>query len=171
MGGKDSIQKTLSHFFEKTPDNFLWNDYYNHPNEPVHHVPFMFNEIGLPKQTQKWTRRICENAYGNDAYGLCGNEDVGQMSAWYVLAAMGLHPITPGDNKYQVTSPVFNKITLTLDKKYYDGDTFTIIARDNSPENLYIQSIKLNGEPLDRYWITHEEIVQGGVLELEMGKE
>ncbi|NBC83526.1 MAG: glycoside hydrolase family 92 protein [Bacteroidetes bacterium] len=169
MGGTDSIQQILTDFFEQTPDHFLWNDYYNHPNEPVHHVPFMFNEIGLPKQTQKWTRKICEMAYDNDAYGLCGNEDVGQMSAWYVLAAMGLHPINPGDNKYQITSPVFNKITIKLDNKYYSGDTFTVIAENNSPENIYIQSIKLNGKPLDRYWITHEEIVTGGVLELEMG--
>jgi len=170
MGGKDSIQKQLMQFFEKAPKDFLWNDYYNHPNEPVHNVPFIFNEIGLPRQTQKWTRRICEAAYGTDAYGLCGNEDVGQMSAWYVLAAIGIHPINPGDNKYQITSPVFNKIELQLDKEYYNGNKFIIIAHNNSKENIYIQSIKLNGEKLDRYWITHDEIVNGGVLELEMGK-
>ncbi len=170
MGGKDSIQNQLNHFFEQVPDDFLWNDYYNHPNEPVHHVPFIFNEIGLPRQTQKWTRQICEKAYGTDAFGLCGNEDVGQMSAWYVLAAMGIHPINPGDNKYQITSPVFNKIELQLDKEYYNGKKFTILAHNNSKENIYIKSMKLNGENLDRYWITHSEIVNGGVLELEMGK-
>ncbi len=168
MGGQDSIQKQLIQFFEKAPDDFLWNDYYNHPNEPVHHVPFIFNEIGLPRQTQKWTRKICEKAYGTDAYGLCGNEDVGQMSAWYVLAAIGIHPINPGDNKYQITSPVFNKIVLKLDEEYYNGNTFTIIAHNNSKENFYIKSIKLNGKKLDRYWITHGEIVNGGLLELEM---
>ncbi|NPA37428.1 MAG: glycoside hydrolase family 92 protein [Chlorobi bacterium] len=168
MGGKDSIQKELITFFEKAPENFLWNNYYNHPNEPVHHVPFIFNEIGLPDQTQKWTRRICDVAYGDDAFGLCGNEDVGQMSAWYVLAAIGFHPLCPGDNKYQITSPVFNKIVLHLDKNYYNGNTFTIIANNNSKENVYIKSMKLNGKPLDRYWITHEEIVNGGILELEM---
>ncbi len=170
MGGKDSIQKQLIHFFEQAPDDFLWNDYYNHPNEPVHHVPFIFNEIGLPRQTQKWTRRICEVAYGTDAYGLCGNEDVGQMSAWYVLASIGIHPINPGDSKYQITSPVFNRIELQLDKDYYDGSKFTIIAHNNSKENIYIKSIKLNGKKLDRYWITHNEIVNGSILELEMGK-
>lgn len=170
MGGKDSIQKQLLNFFEKAPDDFLWNEYYNHPNEPVHHIPFLFNEIGLPEQTQKWTRRICEKAYGTDAFGLCGNEDVGQMSAWYVLAAMGIHPINPGDNKYQITSPVFSKIELQLDTDYYNGNKFTIIAHNNSKENIYIKSIKLNGEKLDRYWITHNEIVNGGVLELEMGE-
>ena len=170
MGGKDSIQKELVDFFERAPADFLWNDYYNHPNEPVHHVPFLFNEIGLPRQTQQWTRRICEAAYGTDAFGLCGNEDVGQMSAWYVLAAMGIHPVCPGDNKYQITSPIFNKIELQLDNKYYKGNKFIILAHNNSPENIYIKSIRLNGEKIDRYWITHEEIVNGGLLELEMGK-
>jgi predicted alpha-1,2-mannosidase len=170
MGGTDSIQKELISFFEKAPEKFTWNNYYNHPNEPVHHIAFMFNEIGLPEQTQKWTRRICEYAYGTDAFGLCGNEDCGQMSAWYVLAAMGIHPICPGDNKYEITSPVFNKIVLKLDNDYYGGKTFTIIAHNNSKENIYIKSIKLNGKKLDRWWITHSEIVNGGLLELEMGK-
>jgi predicted alpha-1,2-mannosidase len=170
IGGEKEIQKELVSFFEKAPDDFLWNDYYNHPNEPVHQVPFMFNEIGLPEQTQKRTRQICEVAYGTDAFGLCGNEDVGQMSAWYVLTSIGLHPINPGDNKYQITSPVFNKIEIQLDEKYYNGNTFTIVAKNNSKENIYIKSIKLNGEKLDRYWISHKEIVSGGILELEMGK-
>jgi predicted alpha-1,2-mannosidase len=170
MGGKDSIQKELIRFFEQTPDDFRFNDYYNHANEPVHHVPFMFNEIGLPGETQKWTRKICNNAYGTDAFGLVGNEDCGQLSAWYVLAAMGIHPICPGDNKYQITSPVFDKIVLQLDKDYYNGNKFTIIAHNNSPENIYIKSIKLNGKTLDRWWISHSEIVNGGLLEMEMGK-
>ena len=170
MGGKEAMKAELINFFEQAPEGFLWNEYYNHPNEPVHHVPFMFNELGLPRETQKWTRRICENAYSNDAFGLCGNEDVGQMSAWYVLAAMGIHPINPGDSKYQITSPVFNKIELQLDKEYYNGNKFTIIAHNNSKENVYIKSIKLNGQNLGRYWISHEEIVKGGVLELEMEK-
>lgn len=169
MGGLESIQDEIIHFFEQTPEDFLWNDYYNHPNEPVHHIPFMFNELGLPEQTQKWTRSICDAAYGTDAFGLCGNEDVGQMSAWYVLAAMGIHPINPGDNKYQITSPVFSRIELQLDPNYYPGKSFTIVAHNNSKENVYIKSVKLNGETLDRYWITHDEIVAGGILELEMG--
>ncbi len=169
MGGNDAFRDSLITFFEKTPDDFLWNNYYNHPNEPVHHVPFMLNTAGVPHLTQKWTRRICSAAYGTGPYGLCGNEDVGQMSAWYVLAAMGIHPICPGDNKYQITSPVFNKIDVKLDNNYYSGKTFTIIAKNNSPENIYIQSMKLNGKPLKRFWITHEEIVTGGKLEMEMG--
>lgn len=170
MGGLDSIRKELIAFFEQTPDDFSWNDYYNHANEPVHHVPFLFNEIGLPEQTQKWTRKICRNAYGTDAFGLVGNEDVGQMSAWYVLTSMGIHPICPGDNKYQITSPVFSRIELDLDDHYYSGNKFVIEARNNSENNIYIKQVKLNGKPLDRWWITHEEIVHGGILELEMAE-
>ncbi len=170
MGGKDSIQKELIQFFDKTPQDFSWNNYYNHANEPVHHVPFIFNEIGLPALTQKWTRLICKNAYGDGPFGLCGNEDCGQMSAWYVLAAIGLHPINPGDNKYQITSPVFSKVELQLDDDYYHGNKFTIIAHHNSEENIYIKSIRLNGKKLDRWWISHSEIVNGGLLELEMGQ-
>jgi predicted alpha-1,2-mannosidase len=171
MGGKDSIQKEMLYFFKHTPDDFSWNDYYNHANEPVHHVPFIFNEIGMPEQTQKWTRQICDKAYGTDAFGLVGNEDCGQMSAWYVLASIGIYPLCPGDNKYQITSPVFDKIVIQLDKDYYNGRKFTIIAHNNSPENIYIKSIKLNGKKLDRWWITHSEIVNGGLLEFEMGKQ
>jgi len=169
MGGDEAYKNELISFFENTPEDFLWNNYYNHPNEPVHHVPFMLNTAGVPHLTQKITRQICKDAYGIDAYGLCGNEDVGQMSAWYVLAAMGIHPINPGDNKYQITSPVFNEIEIKLDPNYYSGKTFKIVANNNSEENIYIQSMLLNGEPLERYWITHEEITQGGILELEMG--
>jgi predicted alpha-1,2-mannosidase len=171
MGGQARFGKTLVSFFDDTPADFLWNNYYNHPNEPVHHVPFMLNVAGAPHLTQKWTRNICAAAYGTDAYGLCGNEDVGQMSAWYVLAAMGIHPICPGDSKYQITSPVFNKIEIRLDADYYSGKKFTIIANNNSAENIYIQSMRLNGVPLERYWIAHGEIVSGGVLEMQMGPE
>ncbi len=103
--------------------------------------------------------------------GLCGNEDVGQMSAWYILAAMGFHPICPGNNRYELTSPVFRKVILSLDNRYYKGRTFTIIAHHNSPENVYIQSVSLNGKPLNRLWITHEEITKGGVLEFVLGKD
>jgi len=169
--GKDYLVKELITFFDSIPADFLWNDFYNHANEPVHHVPFLFNELGLSHLTQKWTRAICEGAYGTGVKGYVGNEDEGQMSAWYVLASIGLHPINPGDNKYQITSPVFSKITITLDPNYYSGKTFTIIAHDNSDENIYIQSIKLNGQELNRYWISHEEVTQGGILELEMGNE
>ncbi|MBP0902982.1 GH92 family glycosyl hydrolase [Mariniflexile gromovii] len=171
MGGEEAFKNELITFFENTPEDFLWNNYYNHANEPVHHVPFMFNEAGVPHLTQKYTRKICDKAYGTDAYGLCGNEDVGQLSAWYVLASIGIHPINPGDNKYQITSPVFNEVEIKLDNNYYSGKTFKITAQNNSKENIYIQAIKLNGKPLNRFWITHEEITNGGILEMDMGPE
>ncbi|MDO7138814.1 GH92 family glycosyl hydrolase [Algibacter lectus] len=171
MGGEEAFKNELISFFENTPDDFLWNNYYNHANEPVHHVPFMLNEAGVPHLTQKTTRQICSDAYGTGPYGLCGNEDVGQLSAWYVLASIGIHPIAPGDNKYQITSPVFNEIEIKLDRNYYSGKTFKIVAQNNSEENIYIQSMTLNGKPLNRFWITHQEITQGGVLEMEMGLE
>jgi len=171
MNGKENMRDELIRFFKNTPDRFNWNDYYNHANEPVHHVPFIFNELDLPSYTQWWTRNICKNAYGNDEYGLCGNEDVGQMSAWYVLSSIGIHPLCPGDNKYQITSPVFNKVEIQLDKNYYIGSKFTIIAHNNSDENVYIASLKLNGEQLKRRWITHEEIVNGGTLEMTMSSD
>jgi predicted alpha-1,2-mannosidase len=169
--GMEFLQKELLSFFEQAPDNFKWNDYYNHPNEPVHHVPFLFNAVGLPWKTQEWTRKICSNAYGDDVFGLCGNEDVGQMSAWYVLSAIGLHPLCPGDGKYQITSPVFSEIDIELDTRYYRGESFRISAKNNSPENVYIQSAILNGTPLKHSWLSHTELAAGGELVLQMGAE
>jgi predicted alpha-1,2-mannosidase len=169
MMGEPYFVGELEAFFDKTPNDFLWNDYYNHPNEPCHHVAFLFDYVGKPWLTQKWTRRICATAYGTGVRGLCGNEDVGQMSAWYVLAAAGLHPVCPGDGVYLMTSPVFSKITFRLDPAYYKGGSFAVTARNNSAQNIYIQSARLNGRPFDRPWITHAEIAAGGSLELEMG--
>ena len=169
--GKDYFTSELIAFFEKAPSKFTWNDYYNHPNEPVHQVAFMFPYIGKPWLTQKWSRIVCDNAYGTGVDGLCGNEDVGQMSAWYILASTGFHPVCPGDEIYIITSPLFEKVTYTLDQRYAEGKTFTIVAKDNSDKNRYIQSVKLNGKQLDRLWITHKEIISGGTLELQMGEK
>ena len=169
MGGKEKVLADLDNFFEKVPENMMWNNYYNHANEPVHHVPFLYNRLGAPWLTQKWTRAICNRAYKNSVEGLVGNEDVGQMSAWYVLAASGLHPVCPGETRYEITSPVFNTIRFKLDPRYATGKTFTIIAKNNSPENLYIQSARLNGKPYTKCYIDHKDIAAGGTLQLEMG--
>lgn len=168
--GKDYFLSELELFFEKTPDDFLWNDYYNHPNEPNHQVPFMFNYTSKPYLTQKYTRKICEKAYGDDVLGLVGNDDVGQMSAWYVLAASGIHPVCPASNRFEITSPVFSKVRIALDKKYHKGKYFEIVAKNNSPKNIYIKSAKLNGKKLDRLWLDYFEITAGGRLELEMSE-
>lgn len=167
--GKTNFTEKLTSFFDRSSDDFLWNNYYNHPNEPVHHVPFLFAYTGNAWLTQKWTRKICDKAYGTDVMGLCGNEDVGQMSAWYVLSSIGFHPVNPGDNIYILTSPVFDEITIRLDKEFYPGKGSLVIkAHNNSPQNVYIREVKLNGKSLNRSWITHEEIVKGGMLEFFM---
>ncbi|RZL46479.1 MAG: glycoside hydrolase family 92 protein, partial [Pedobacter sp.] len=133
----------------------------------VHHVPFLFNRVGAPWLTQKWTREICKRAYKNSVEGLVGNEDVGQMSAWYVLAASGVHPITPGDTRYEITSPVFNKVVLNADR----ANSFSIETANNSEQNVYIQKATLNGKAYNKCWIDHKEIAKGGVLKLEMGAQ
>jgi|GEM_PF-55740 len=171
MGGREMVAADLESFFAHTPDKMMWNDYYNHANEPVHHVAFLFNRIGYPWLTQKWTRAICRRAYHNTVEGLVGNEDVGQMSAWYVLAATGIHPVCPGETRYEITSPVFSRIVIRLDPAYARGKTFTIIAHHNSPENIYIQGALLNGKPYLKCGLDHADIMAGGVLELTMGKK
>lgn len=171
MGGRDQVIADLSNFFEKTRQDMMWNDYYNHANEPVHHVAFLFNRLGAPWLTQKWSREICRRAYHNSVEGLVGNEDVGQMSAWYVLAASGIYPVCPGDTRYEISSPVFDKITFRLDPHYAKGKTFTVIAYHNSPGNIYIQSARLNGHTYNHCYLDYKDIVAGGTLELEMGNQ
>ena len=172
MGGKDKVLGDLESYFENTPDNLMWNQYYNHANEPVHHVPFLFNALGKPWETQKWTRFICSHAYSADPMtGLVGNDDVGQMSAWYVLAAAGLHPLCPGDGKMQITSPVFDEIAVKTDPVYASGKPFIVRALNNSPENVYIQSATLDGKPVKAPYLEFKDIVAGGTLELLMGPE
>ena len=169
MGGRDAVLADLKEFFEKTPEDFHWNPYYNHANEPVHLVPFLFNRLGEPWQTQKWTRRICDKAYANRVEGIVGNEDAGQMSAWYVLAAAGIHPACPGDTRMEITSPLFDRIEFRLNPMTAKGKTFVIETVDNSPENIYIQSAELNGKPYDKTYIMYDDIMKGGRLVLHMG--
>ena len=112
-----------------------------------------------------------DHAYGPGIKGLCGNEDVGQMSAWYILSAMGLHPVSPVDGIYVIGSPLFKKMTLRLDPKYQAGKTFSVVAHNNSGKDIYIQQARLNGKPLNRSWLQYKEIAAGGVLEFEMGPQ
>ena len=106
------VEKELVELFEKAPKDYRFNDYYNHSNEPVHHVPYLFAYIGKPWLTQKYIREVMEKAYSLGPHGLCGNEDVGQMSAWYVFNAMGFHPVAPGDNVYVFGSPLFEEVVV-----------------------------------------------------------
>ncbi len=159
MGGRDTVISRLEDMFNKTPEHLLWNPYYNHANEPVHHVPFLFNRLGRPDLTQYWTRFICTHAYRDGVAGLVGNEDVGQMSAWFVLASMGIHPLCPGEPAMELTSPLFRKIDINLP----DGKKFTIRTHG---EGIYIRSMRLNGEPFQQWQLSFKKIQQGGALDI-----
>jgi len=139
---------------------------YAHGNEPSHHIIHMYNYVGQPYRTQELVDSVLQTLYFNDPDGLSGNEDCGQMSAWYILNAMGFYQVCPGKPVYSIGRPLFNKATVNLK----DGKKFTVIAKNNSRENKYIQSMVLNGKPLDEPFFTHRDIVDGGTLELTMGK-
>lgn len=171
MGGDEEFSRRLNDLFEKTPGTFGWNAYYNHSNEPVHHIPYLFVYAGKPWLTQKWVRRILAGAYRDDVNGICGNDDVGQMSAWYVLSALGFYSVCPGSGVYILASPMFSRATIHLDKQFYSGSVFEIVARNQAPDHPYIQSALLNGEPLSRAWLRHGEIAAGGRLEVDLGPD
>lgn len=139
---------------------------YAHGNEPSHHIIHMYNYVGQPYRTQELVDSVLQTLYFNDPDGLSGNEDCGQMSAWYILNAMGFYQVCPGKPVYSIGRPLFNKATVNLK----DGKKFTVIAKNNSRENKYIQSMALNGKLLDEPFFTHQDIVDGGILELTMGK-
>ena len=138
---------------------------YAHGNEPSHHISHMYNYVGQSWKTQELTNEIMSELYFNDPNGLAGNEDCGQMSAWYVLNAMGFYSFCPGEPIYSIGRPVFDKVEINLP----NGKVFTVIATNNSGKNRYIQSAKLNGETLTTAFFTHDNIVNGGTLEFEMG--
>ena len=137
---------------------------YVHGNEPSHHVAYLYNKVGQPQKTQQYVRQIMDELYTNTPAGLCGNEDCGQTSAWYVLSAMGFYPVNPVGGVYEIGSPLFPKAELRLP----NGKTFTVIAHGASKENKYIGSMKLNGQPYTETFLTHEQIMSGATLELEM---
>ncbi|NJK87639.1 MAG: glycoside hydrolase family 92 protein [Bacteroidales bacterium] len=144
-------------------------------NQPNMQAPWIFNYSGKPWLTQKYTRKLLDEFfYASPLNGWQGEEDEGQMSAWFVLSAMGLFQMDGGCSEhspYDIGSPLFEKVVIHLDKNLYGGKTFTIIARNNSKENVYIQSAVLNGKPFNKLKINHEEIVSGGTLELIMGNK
>lgn len=140
---------------------------YAHGNEPSHHVAYMYNYLGMPWKSAEKTREIMTTMYTDQTDGLCGNEDCGQMSAWYVLSSMGFYPVNPADGNYILGSPLFDETTIQLSS----GKSFQIVAKNNSAVNIYIQSATLNGKALNQSWFTHKDIVKGGVLELEMGPQ
>ena len=140
---------------------------YAHGNEPSHHVLYMYNYVGQPWKGARLLRQTMNEMYKDDFDGLSGNEDVGQMSAWYVLSSMGLYQVEPAGGKYIIGSPIFDKASVNVGK----GKTFSIICRDNSKENMYIQHIKLNGKPYTKSYIMYNDIMKGGTLEIQMGSQ
>ena len=140
---------------------------YAHGNQPIQHMPYLYSYAGQPWKTQYWVRQIMSRLYNSTPDGFPGDEDQGGMSSWFVLSALGLYAVTPGTDQYVIGSPLFRRATITLE----DGKQFVIEARDNSPENVYIQSAELNGEPLLRNYITYGDIVRGGRLTFQMGSK
>ncbi len=140
---------------------------YAHGNEPSHHTTYLYAFAGQQWKTAELVREICKTMYTDQNDGLCGNEDCGQMSAWYVLSSMGFYPVNPAAGAYVFGSPVFDKVTIGLPQ----GKYFTIVAENNSAENIFIQSAELNGKPYNKTFITHKEIMNGGTLKFVMGNQ
>ena len=175
VGGKERFAQKLDSMFTYNPsadeDLPIFSTgmigQYAHGNEPSHHVIYLFNAIGQPWKTQKYAAEVMHELYKNTPAGLCGNEDCGQMSAWYVFSAMGFYPVDPVSGKYEIGTPLYPEMKMHL----ANGKTFTILAPAVSKENIYIQSVKLDGKPYDKSYITHEQIMNGSIFEFEMGNK
>jgi predicted alpha-1,2-mannosidase len=157
MGGPERFCAKLDEHFD--------GGHNRHDNEPSHHYGYLYNYAGQPWKTQARVRKLAYDHYANRPDGLAGNEDCGQMSAWYLFTALGFYPVNPASAEYVVGSPLYRKVTLRLPK----GKRFTVTAANNSRENVYVQSVRLNGKPLTRPIVTHAQIVAGGRLEFVMG--
>ncbi|MBK8946875.1 MAG: GH92 family glycosyl hydrolase [Ignavibacteriae bacterium] len=140
---------------------------YAQGNEPSHHIAYLYNFCGYPWETQNILRKIMDDFFHAGRNGLCGNEDCGQMSAWYSLSAIGFYPVLPGSNQYVIGSPLFDKVTIHQE----NGKDFTIIANNNSNKNKFIQSAKLNGSSYNKLFFTHNDLRNGSTLEFEMNSE
>lgn len=170
FGGKKQFVTKLDSLFsislgeEKLADVTGLIGQYAHGNEPSHHVTYLYALADKPSRTQELVREIFVNKYRNSPDGLCGNDDCGQMSAWYLFSAMGFYPVNPVSGEYVIGAPQLPQISLDLP----NGKTFKVVAQNISTENKYVQRIYLNGDILERKYITHEEITQGGTLLFEM---
>ena len=187
--GKDEFNRRLGKVFEDAEkgkfggkadqiDSFSGIDMqYNHGNQPCLHDSWLFNYSGQPWLTQKWTRAICDEFYGVEplrGYGVGQDEDQGQLGAWYVMAALGLFDVqghSAMNPTFQFGSPQFDQVTIQLDPKYYSGKELVIETKNNSKENVYIQSLSLNGEKLENCWIDRNLLMKGGTLTFEMGEQ
>lgn len=173
FGSEDAFLAKLDSLFvvegdmgeDASPDISGLIGQYAHGNEPGHHVTYLYPFVGRPDKTAEKVRYILTTLYHDKPDGLCGNEDVGQMSAWYILSALGFYQVAPAGGPYVFGSPLFDKAVVNVG----DNKTFTVVAHNNSRENIYIQSAKLNGEPYTKSFISYDDIKAGGTLEFEMG--
>lgn len=172
FGGKEKFISKLDKFFtleggteEKNGNASGFIGQYAHGNEPSHHIAYLYNYVNQPWKTQKLVSQIMNTLYTTDPAGYAGNEDCGQMSAWYIFSAMGFYPVNPASGIYEFGSPKIYKAVLHLE----NGKQFTIIANGLSDKNIYIQSVKLNGKEYNTNYILHSDLVKGGTLEYNMG--
>lgn len=183
MGGKENFVNKLDEVFTTAP-TFDYSYYgvqiheitemlvmnmgqYAHGNQPIQHMPYLFAYAGQPWKTQYHVRNIMDKLYSPAPDGLCGDEDNGQTSAWYVFSAMGMYPVTPASGQYVLGSPVFNKITLRLE----NGKSFVINAPDNNQNNCYVKMTMLNNKPYSKNFILHDDIIKGGTLSFSMDQQ
>jgi len=148
-----------------TRDGIIGN--YVHGNEPGHHIPYLYNWTGHPEKTQERVRMIMDTMYDSSVDGLCGNDDAGQMSAWYIFSSLGFYPVTPGSPNYATGSPLIKKAIIHLQ----NGKTLTIKANNQSKENIYVTKVSINGKILENNTISHEDIINGGELIFEMNNQ
>lgn len=172
LGGKSVLEKNLDTLFKAEAETSGRHQVditgligqYAHGNEPSHHMAYLYNFVGKPHKTQEKIQQILTGQYTNSPDGISGNEDCGQMSAWYIFSSLGFYPVTPGSNQYIIGKPLFDKASINLE----NGKVFTIQAKNLIDGNIYIKEALLNGESLKRTYITHEEIINGGSLVFEM---
>ncbi|GGD70663.1 GH92 family glycosyl hydrolase [Lacimicrobium alkaliphilum] len=167
MGGKQQVTKRLDAMFntEQAVEDFPewisgYIGQYVHGNEPSHHVPYLYQYLDEAGKTQQLVRRIMDTLYTTKPDGLAGNEDAGQMSAWYLFSALGFYPVDPVSGEYVLGSPAIRRATINLE----NGRTFTVVARDQGPDNVYVSQVTLNGQPLNGFKLTHQQIMAGGEL-------
>ena len=137
---------------------------YAHGNEPSHHTLYLYSMLGQPDKTAEKVRYVCKNLYKAAPDGMSGNEDAGQMSAWYILSSLGFYQVEPASGRYWFGSPMWDEAEFEV-----PGGKFVIKTVNNSPENMYVRSVKLNGKPYDKPYIMHSDIMKGGELIMEMG--
>ncbi|MDV3878412.1 alpha-mannosidase [Elizabethkingia anophelis] len=183
MGGKKKFEAKLDEVFSLPPvfdDSYYGSviheiremqimnmGQYAHGNQPIQHMIYLYNYAGAPYKTQYWTRQVINKLYKPTPDGYCGDEDNGQTSAWYVFSALGFYPVTPATNQYVLGAPLFKEATIHLE----DGKKIEIKAPQNSQENIYVQSLKVNNLPYSKNWLNHQELIKGAVLNFDMSAQ